>query len=130
MYFCSEYYFSDENLERDFFIRRKMDADGYLPITLIASFHRIQALSSDIQVVLSSVQESDKLEVFKNFKVRTKNDPTKWPIKNVPGEENQSHNHHHLGEYKKRKTKHKINLFYFILYFSFIYRFQCNHKTS
>lgn len=81
-----------------------MDADGYLPITLIASFHRIQALSSDIQVVLSSVQESDKLEVFKNFKVRTKNDPTKWPIKNVPGEENQSHNHHHLGKNRQKKN--------------------------
>ncbi|XP_031620917.1 la-related protein 1-like isoform X2 [Contarinia nasturtii] len=91
-----EYYFSDENLQRDFFIRRKMDAEGYLPITLIASFHRIQALSSDIQVVLTAVQESDQLEVFKNFKVRTKNDPTKWPIKNIPGEENHSHNHHQL----------------------------------
>ncbi|XP_055324575.1 la-related protein 1 isoform X3 [Sitodiplosis mosellana] len=91
-----EYYFSDENLQRDFFIRRKMDAEGYLPITLIASFHRIQALSSEIQVVLGAVQESDQLEVFKNFKVRTKNDPTKWPIKHTPGEENQSHNHHQL----------------------------------
>lgn len=95
---CSEYYFSDENLERDFFIRRKMDADGYLPITLIASFHRIQALSSDIQVVLTAVQESDKLEIFKNFKVRTKVDPTKWPIKNVPGEDIHVHNHHQLGK--------------------------------
>lgn len=94
---CSEYYFSDENLQRDFFIRRKMDAEGYLPITLIASFHRIQALSSEIQVVLSAVQESDQLEVFKNFKVRTKNDPTKWPIKNTPGDENHIHNHHQLG---------------------------------
>lgn len=102
--FCSEYYFSEENLQRDFFIRRKMDAEGYLPITLIASFHRIQALSADIQVVLSSVQESDQLEVFKNFKVRTKVDPTKWPIKNTPGEENQqSHNHHHMGKLRSKK---------------------------
>lgn len=75
-----------------------MDADGYLPITLIASFHRIQALSSDIQVMLTAIQESDKLEVFKNFKVRTKVEPTKWPIKHTPGEDNQIHNHHHLGK--------------------------------
>lgn len=75
-----------------------MDAEGYLPITLIASFHRVQALSADIQVVLGAVQESDQLEVFKNFKVRTKNDPTKWPIKNLPGEENQLHNHHQYGK--------------------------------
>lgn len=100
---CSEYYFSDENLQKDFFIRRKMDAEGYLPITLIASFHRVQALSADIQVVLSAVQESDQLEVFKNFKVRTKNDPTRWPIKNLPGEENQVHNHHQLGKSMREK---------------------------
>jgi la-related protein 1 len=35
-----EYYFSMDNLEQNFFLRRKMDADGFLPITLIASFHR------------------------------------------------------------------------------------------
>lgn len=75
-------------MQRDFFLRRKMDDEGYLPITLIASFHRIQALSADIQFVLSAVQESDQLEVFKNFKVRTKNDPTKWPIKTVEDEHN------------------------------------------
>lgn len=87
--FCSEYYFSDENLQRDFFIRRKMDAEGYLPIKLIASFPRMKALSSDMQIVLDAVTESDQLELSKNFKVRTKNEPTKWPIKHVPGEENQ-----------------------------------------
>lgn len=76
-------------MQGDFFLRRKMDAEGYLPLKLIASFHRIQALSSDIQVVLNAVQESDQLEVFKNFKVRTKNDPTKWPIKDAIDDENQ-----------------------------------------
>lgn len=72
-----------------------MDADGYLPIRLIASFHRIQALSTDITVVLSSIVESDQLEVYNSFKVRSKNDPTKWPIKAAPGEDtNQSSEHH------------------------------------
>lgn len=49
----SEYYFSVDNLERDFFLRRKMDADGFLPITLIASFHRVQALTTDISLIFS-----------------------------------------------------------------------------
>lgn len=72
-----------------------MDVDGYLPIRLIASFHRIQALSTDIAVVLSAITESDHLEVYNSFKVRTKNDPTKWPIKSAPGEDtNQSSEHH------------------------------------
>ncbi|KAG5679950.1 hypothetical protein PVAND_009485 [Polypedilum vanderplanki] len=81
-----EYYFSEENLNRDFFLRRKMDSEGYLPITLIASFHRVQALSSDVALVLASVKESDKLEVYKDFKIRTKYDPLKWPMPNVGSE--------------------------------------------
>lgn len=42
-----------DNLERDFFLRRKMDADGFLPITLIASFHRVQALTTDISLIFA-----------------------------------------------------------------------------
>lgn len=68
-------------MNRDFFLRRKMDAEGFLPITLIASFHRVQALSADIALVLTAIKESDKLEVYKDFKVRTKSSPTKWPLK-------------------------------------------------
>lgn len=81
IFYYSEYYFSDDNLQRDFYLRHKMDSEGYLPITLIASFPRLKALSTDIQLVLSAVQESDQLELFKNFKVRPKNEPAKWPIK-------------------------------------------------
>ena len=40
-----EYYFSSDNLQRDFFLRRKMSAEGYLPISLIASFNRVQQLT-------------------------------------------------------------------------------------
>lgn len=49
---CREYYFSVDNLERDFFLRRKMDSEGFLPITLIASFHRVQALTTDISLII------------------------------------------------------------------------------
>lgn len=48
----SEYYFSLHNLERDFFLRRKMDAQGFLPISLIASFHRVQALTTDVSLIV------------------------------------------------------------------------------
>lgn len=30
-----------------------MDADGFLPITLIASFHRVQALTTDISLIFA-----------------------------------------------------------------------------
>lgn len=49
---CSEYYFSTENLERDFFLRRKMDQQGFLPVSLIASFHRVQALTTNAMLIL------------------------------------------------------------------------------
>ncbi|XP_050313917.1 la-related protein 1B [Anthonomus grandis grandis] len=75
-----EYYFSEDNLNRDFFLRRKMDSEGYLPVTLIASFHRIQALTSNIALIVESISSSDKLELSAGFKVRAKNDPAKWPI--------------------------------------------------
>lgn len=57
-----------------------MDPEGFLPIALIASFHRVQALSADLALVITAVKESDKLEVYKDFKVRTKVNPTMWPL--------------------------------------------------
>lgn len=51
-FFFREYYFSEENLQKDFFLRRKMDAEGYLPMSLIASFHRVQALTNDIRLIV------------------------------------------------------------------------------
>lgn len=77
-----EYYFSEENLNRDFFLRRKMDSEGFLPVTLIASFHRVQALSTDVALIIEAVKDSEHLELVNNFKVRAKIDPTKWPIAN------------------------------------------------
>jgi len=59
-----EYYFSEENLVKDFFLRRKMNAQGYLPLTLIASFQRVQNLTMDIDLVIEAVLESDRLELL------------------------------------------------------------------
>lgn len=51
---CREYYFSLDNLERDFFLRRKMDQEGFLPIGLIGSFHRVQALTTDVNLIIEA----------------------------------------------------------------------------
>lgn len=75
-----EYYFSPENLQKDFYLRRKMDADGYLPVDLIASFNRVQALTSDINFVVEAVQDSDVVEIKDGTRFRSKVDPTHWPI--------------------------------------------------
>ncbi|XP_064481345.1 la-related protein 1B-like isoform X2 [Ornithodoros turicata] len=75
-----EYYFSEENLQRDFFLRRKMDAQGYLPVSLIASFHRVQALTQDVSLVIQSIKESTVLEIQEDVRVRTLKDPMRWPL--------------------------------------------------
>lgn len=49
---CREYYFSEENLQRDFFLRRKMDVDGWIPVSLIASFHRVQQVTHDVNFIV------------------------------------------------------------------------------
>ncbi|KAJ7988821.1 hypothetical protein DPEC_G00313170 [Dallia pectoralis] len=74
-----EYYFSLHNLERDFFLRRKMDAQGFLPISLIASFHRVQALTTDVNLIVQALKNSTEVELI-DEKVRCKIDPEHWPI--------------------------------------------------
>ncbi|KAH8246822.1 hypothetical protein KR032_000850 [Drosophila birchii] len=79
-----EYYFSSDNLTGDFFLRRKMDPEGYIPVTLIASFHRVLAMTTDVALIVNAIKESDKLELFEGYKVRTTTTPTVWPISDVP----------------------------------------------
>ncbi|XP_026799975.3 la-related protein 1B isoform X3 [Pangasianodon hypophthalmus] len=83
-----EYYFSLHNLERDFFLRRKMDAKGFLPISLIAGFRRIQALTTDISLIMEAVKSSDVVELV-DERIRRKDDPEHWPIPGPPA--NSSH---------------------------------------
>ncbi|KYN02062.1 PREDICTED: la-related protein 1 [Cyphomyrmex costatus] len=81
-----EYYFSEENLVKDFFLRRKMNVQGYLPLTLIASFQRVQNLTVDIDLVIEAVLESDRLELLESedgYKIRTRFDPLKWPLLDI-----------------------------------------------
>lgn len=75
-----EYYFSEANLEGDFFMRRKMDKEGYLPISLVASFQRVQSLTNNIDLIIQALKNSAELELLDDAKVRTKNAPDKWPV--------------------------------------------------
>ena len=76
-----EYYFSKENLQRDFFLRRKMTPEGYLPISLVASFNRVQQLTQDITFIVNSVEDSEIVEVMEGLMIRSKVDPESWPLK-------------------------------------------------
>ncbi|XP_057340434.1 GATA zinc finger domain-containing protein 14-like [Microplitis mediator] len=75
-----EYYFSEENLQRDLFMRRKMNSEGYLPIALIATFKRVQSLTTDLSLIIDSIIDSKLLEINPFNQVRTAADPLKWPI--------------------------------------------------
>jgi len=89
-----EYYFSNENLEHDLFLRKKMDTNGYIPLSVIASFNRVKSLSQDFQLIVNAIKMSDSIELLKqnftddnnenkqDFLVRCKINPTKWPLDN------------------------------------------------
>lgn len=46
-----------------------MDADGFIPVTLIASFHRVRSLTTDINLVICAIKQSEHLELVNGFKV-------------------------------------------------------------
>lgn len=54
---------------KDLFLRRKMDAEGFIPVTLIASFYRVRSLTTDINLVICAIKQSEQLELADGFKV-------------------------------------------------------------
>ncbi|CDO73676.1 hypothetical protein BN946_scf185015.g4 [Trametes cinnabarina] len=58
-----EYYFSSQNLAKDFYLRQQMDSRGWIPIGLVASFNRVQKLTTDPQLVTDVLTLSSLVEV-------------------------------------------------------------------
>ncbi|KAL3077113.1 hypothetical protein niasHS_013102 [Heterodera schachtii] len=76
-----EYYFSADNLQKDFFLRRKMDIEGFLPLGLVATFPRVRSLTLDQNFIVSSLCDSDNVELSEdNRKVRPRLNPQQWPL--------------------------------------------------
>ncbi|KAK6035123.1 la domain protein [Cooperia oncophora] len=76
-----EYYFSADNLQKDFFLRRKMNSEGFLPITLIASFPRVRSLTQDLTLICEGLRDSEKVELSEDANmVRPRLNPTEWPL--------------------------------------------------
>ncbi|KAJ0847398.1 putative la-type HTH domain, winged helix-like DNA-binding domain superfamily [Helianthus annuus] len=72
-----EYYFSDDNLVKDNYLRSHMDEEGWVSITLIAGFPKVQALTNDIQMLLSVLRDSSTCEI-QDDKVRRRADWKRW----------------------------------------------------
>lgn len=76
-----EYYFCDHNLQKDIFLRRQMDSEGFIPLGLIASFYRVQALTQDINLIVEALNGSEVVELnLAEGKIRRKNNPVVWVI--------------------------------------------------
>jgi hypothetical protein len=86
-----EYYFSDENLENDLFLRSKLDVEtGFVPLLVIASFNRVKLLTTDFNLIIESIRNSDIVELsligggnsgdLNSYLIRQRMNPTKWCI--------------------------------------------------
>lgn len=59
-----EYYFGQENLIKDLWLRsRAMDSKGYVDIRQLSSFRKLQNMTTDLGVITDALQSSDMLEV-------------------------------------------------------------------
>lgn len=58
-----EYYLSPQNMAQDFFLRQRMDDQGWIPISLIASFNRVKKLTTEVHLVRDVLKLSSLTEV-------------------------------------------------------------------
>ncbi|KAL3643630.1 hypothetical protein CASFOL_014445 [Castilleja foliolosa] len=63
-----EYYFSDENLPTDKFLMKYVmqNAEGFVPIGVIASFRKMKKLTRDTSVIVAALKESSFVVVSSN----------------------------------------------------------------
>uniref|UniRef100_A0A0E0BAY1 HTH La-type RNA-binding domain-containing protein n=1 Tax=Oryza glumipatula TaxID=40148 RepID=A0A0E0BAY1_9ORYZ len=58
-----EYYFSENNLCSDVHLKGWMNQQGWVPLTLVAGFPRVQALTTDYEIVQRSLLSSTEVEL-------------------------------------------------------------------
>ncbi|KAJ0252225.1 La-related protein 1C [Hirschfeldia incana] len=58
-----QYYFSEENLIRDTYLRGHMDDQGFVPLHVIAGFKKVAELTDSIQQIVEALQGSPSVEV-------------------------------------------------------------------
>jgi len=82
-----EYFFSDDELSRNTYLRRHMDSEGYLPAALIFNFPSVAAYYFDYYDLLAVLSErSSLLEIDQaNETLRRQGDYEKWLCPNGEG---------------------------------------------
>lgn len=76
-----EYYFSTQNLQKDFFLRSMMDDHGWILATVIARFNRVRRLTPDLTVVVGAVRNSTMVETSPDGTYfRAHDNPKQWVL--------------------------------------------------
>ncbi|KAJ6839665.1 la-related protein 1A isoform X2 [Iris pallida] len=74
-----EYYFSEENLVKDAYLKQKMDECGWVDLGLIASFRKVAALTKDLEMIRSAMTVSHSVQL-EGDKMRVRHDWQKWTL--------------------------------------------------
>ncbi|XP_042058281.1 la-related protein 1C-like isoform X1 [Salvia splendens] len=73
-----DYYFSDANLVKDPYLKSKMDDNGWVPISLVASFPRVQRLTNDVPLIVESLRHHSTAVEIQGDMIRRRNDWSLW----------------------------------------------------
>ncbi|KAF8093469.1 hypothetical protein N665_0383s0097 [Sinapis alba] len=66
-----QYYLSEDNLPNDVYLRKRMNDEGFVHIEFIAGFNKLKALTSNVQLILDSLRDSDIVEV-QGYEIRNR----------------------------------------------------------
>lgn len=58
-----EFYFSHRNLQGDFFLRKNMDEQGYVPIAVVAGFNKVKLMTDRLELIKETLLFSKVLDV-------------------------------------------------------------------
>ncbi|XP_023298021.2 la-related protein 7 [Lucilia cuprina] len=58
-----EFYFGDANLTKDRFLKQQLDKDPYVPLEIFMTFNKMKALTSKVEDIAKSLNNSELLEL-------------------------------------------------------------------
>jgi hypothetical protein len=72
----------------DMFLRKQMDPFGYVSLSTVANFRRVQQLCTDLNLIIESLQNSQLIEMkacassqeISEIQVRPRLNPEMWPV--------------------------------------------------
>ena len=79
-----EYYFSEDNLAKDLFLRRQMDSQGFIFLDVVANFNRVKQMTEDKQFIkaacMASVHINVRVGEDGRVRLRKDRDWEKWVL--------------------------------------------------